>query len=99
MYGLHEEVFEKIMKGEHVIRHRQEVWNGIWPDMMIETTFMRYGKGNKRSGGLIGVTIKPETAKKVTLGVHALTAVRKDFDDLRGASDNNTNKKHKEEMS
>ena len=41
--------------------------------MMIGTTFMRYEMGNKRSGGLIGVTIKPETAKKVTLNVHALT--------------------------
>ena len=58
------------------------MWYGIWSNMMIETTFMRYGKGNKRSGGLISVTIKPETAKKVTLST----------------SDNNTNRKHKEEM-
>ena len=59
MYGLHEEVLEKFMK-----RRREGVWYGIWSDMMIETTFMRYGEGNKRSGGLIGVTIKPETAKR-----------------------------------
>ena len=51
------------MKGEHVMRHRGGVWYGIWSDMMVETTFMRYGKGNKRS---------------------------------LSASDNNTNKKHKE---
>ena len=44
------------------------------------------------------VTIKPETAKQVTLSVHALAGVRKDLDDMRGASDNNINKKHKEEM-
>ena len=34
----------------------------------------------------------------MTLSVHALAGVRKDLDDMRGASDNNTNKKHKEEM-
>ncbi len=38
------EILEKFMKGEHVTRHTPGIWNGMWTDMMIETTFMRYGK-------------------------------------------------------
>jgi len=36
------------------------VWNAIWRDMFIETTFMRYGHGKR---GIIGLTLKPETLK------------------------------------
>ncbi len=36
-------VLERFMVGEHVMSHIQGVWNGIWSDMFIETTFMRYG--------------------------------------------------------
>ncbi len=45
MQKLHGEVLERFLKGEHVQRHRQGLWNGIWMDMFIETTFMRYGHG------------------------------------------------------
>ena len=54
------EVLEKFMKGEHVIRHQEGYWNGIWSDMFIETTFMRYGKG---PGGIVGVTLQPKVVK------------------------------------
>ena len=45
MEKLPEDVLKCFMKGEHVMRHREGLWNGIWSDMFIETTFMRYGKG------------------------------------------------------
>jgi hypothetical protein len=54
------EILERFMKGEHVTRHTPGVWNGMWTDMMIETTFMRYGKG---PNGIIGITLKPNTLK------------------------------------
>ena len=54
------------MKGEHV-HHVQGVWNGIWSDMFIETTFMRYDHSH---GGIIGITLLPETLKTWTLGLH-----------------------------
>ena len=38
MEALPEEVLVRFMKGEHVMRH-----HGLWSDMFIETTFMRYG--------------------------------------------------------
>ena len=46
------------MKGFHVMRHVKGLWNGIWSDMFIETTFIRYGHGKP---GIIGITLKPQT--------------------------------------
>ena len=31
-------VLEQFIKGEHVVRHQDEQWNGIWTDKMIEDT-------------------------------------------------------------
>ena len=57
------------MKGSHVMRHTQGLWNGIWSDMFIETTFMRYGHGK---AGVIGITLKPETLKTWALSLHII---------------------------
>ena len=48
-------------KGKHVMRHMNGLWNGIWSDMFIESTFMRYRHGR---AGIVGITLKPETPKK-----------------------------------
>ena len=61
MEKLPQEVLLKFMKGEHVMRHQQGNWNGMWSGMYIETTFMCYGKG---PGGIVGVTLKPRVVKK-----------------------------------
>ena len=37
------DILHKFMKGEHVMRHQKGLWNGIWSDIMIETTYMKYG--------------------------------------------------------
>ena len=31
------------LKGQHVTCHIRDVWNGVWNDQFIESTFMRYG--------------------------------------------------------
>jgi hypothetical protein len=54
MEGLPDEVLASFLKGEHVMRHESGLWNGMWSDMFIETTFMRYGPG---PGGLLGITL------------------------------------------
>ena len=56
MERLPPDILKHFLKGEHVMRHQDGIWNGIWVDMLIETTFMRYRKG---PGGLIGVTLNP----------------------------------------
>jgi len=55
------------MKGEHITRHIRGIWNGIWSDQFIESTFMRYGHS---SGGIIGITLKEETLKVWALSPH-----------------------------
>jgi len=42
MEALPDDVQQHFLKGEHVMRHNSGIWNGIWSDMYIETTFMRY---------------------------------------------------------
>ena len=44
MEAMPEIVRKQFLKGEHVIRLASGVWNAIWSDMYIETTFMRHGK-------------------------------------------------------
>ena len=76
MYRLDGNALQRFMKGEHVMRHKSGFWNGMWSDMFIEMTWMKYGKGNRSSVGLVGVSVKPETAKKITLSKHTFTQVK-----------------------
>ncbi|CAM1304978.1 Uncharacterised protein at_DN2344 [Pycnogonum litorale] len=64
------------MKGEHVMHHIPGVWNGIWSDMFIETTFMRYGHSH---GGIIGITLRPDTLKTWALGLHIRSKLVEDI--------------------
>ena len=47
---------------------------------MIETTFMRYGHA---PGGIVGITLKPETLKVWALSLHACSTLESDLDDMR----------------
>ena len=58
---------EQFLKREHVMHHVQRLWSGIWSDVLIETTFMRYRYGKR---GIIGVPLKPETLKERSLSLH-----------------------------
>ena len=79
MKRLPQEVLSHFMKGEHVMHHSAGLWNGIWSDMMIETTFMRYGHA---PGGIVGITLKPETPKVWALSLHACSRLDSDLDDM-----------------
>ena len=61
-------------------RHNAGVWNEIWSNMFIETNFMCYGKG---PGGLVGVTFKPSTVKRLAPSLHTTSRVESDIDDMR----------------
>ena len=43
MAKLPETVLKAFLDGEHVMRHQPELWNTIWSDQYIESTFMKYG--------------------------------------------------------
>ena len=75
MKRLPEEVRLKFMNGAHVMRHQMGLFNGIWSDMFIETTFMRYGHG---PSGIIGITLQPSTLKKWAYSMHTCSQVIQD---------------------
>jgi hypothetical protein len=57
-------------------QHMQCVWNGIWSDMFIEITLMRYDHSH---GAIIGITLRPETLKTWALGLHTRSKLVEDI--------------------
>lgn len=95
MERLPEEVLAKFRDGEHVMRHKAGLWNAMWSDMYIETTFMRYGHG---PGGLVGITLSPSTFKRWALSLHTCSRLLKDVADMRDVSSESIHiSTHKEE--
>ena len=94
MQNLPAEVQAEFLLGNHVMRHNAGIWNGIWSDMYIETTFMRYGHG---PGGIIGNTLEPGTLTRWALNLHICSRLIKDVTSL--TDDPNSDViTHKEEM-
>ena len=88
-------VLPYFLKGKHVMRHINGLWNGIWSDMFIEPTFMRYGHGR---AGIVGITLKPETLKTWALSQRVCLQLMENLAELRGESDENkAQMSHKEE--
>ncbi len=54
-------------KGQHVCRHRDGVWNGVFSDQFGEQTYIRYGKSK---GGLVGMTLSPDQVSGWILSSH-----------------------------
>ena len=80
MEAMPENIRQHFLNGQHTMHHNPGIFNGISSDMAIETTFMRYGHGQ---GGIIGITLKPETLKTWAYSlntcnkvVHSLTTMR-----------------------
>ena len=88
-------VLSHFLKGEHVTRHVQGIWNGIWSDQFIESTFMRYGHG---SGGIIGITLKEETLKVWALSRHLCCKIESELEEMEeGETSHISHLCHKEE--
>ena len=64
------EVLTQIMNGEHVMRHQKGLWNAIWSDMLIETSYMEVGKGPL---GVIGFITSSITISVWAKSMHAQT--------------------------
>ena len=88
-----DEICRQFLQGEHVTRHIAGAWNGMWTDMMIETTFMRYGKGPR---GLIGITLIPNAMKTWALSLHICCRIQKDIREMT-QHEMSTRNGHKEE--
>ena len=93
MEHLPDEVMKQFMQGQHVMRHKPGIWNAIWSDMYIESTFMRYGHG---PGGIIGITLKPSTLTRWALSLHIVSRLVQDVTEMSNETQENV-LSHKEE--
>lgn len=82
MTNFPEEVREPFMKDEHTVamHHNAGLFNCIWSDMEIETTFMRYCHDKN---GIIGITLQPETLKTWAYSIHACNKMVRNLDVMR----------------
>ena len=88
-------VLKDFLQGQHVMRHQPGLWNAIWSDMYIESTFMRYGHS---PGGIIGITLKPSTLKRWALSLHLCSQIVKDVSEMKDESRKVSVTVHKKEM-
>ena len=77
MEALPAEVHSEFMKGNHVMRHIPGLWNGIWSDMFIESTFMRYGMQ------MVGLTLQPSAVSRWALSRHVCSHLRADLASMK----------------
>lgn len=90
------EVKQKFLKGEHIVCHKNGLWNSLWTDMMIETTLMKTGKS---PGGLKGVTLKPEVVKKWAFSLNTFGLIDRDIEEFFERNGNTVPARtHKEEQ-
>ena len=94
MEHLPDELLQEFLKGKHVMRHNRGIWNAIWSDMFIESTFMRYGH---QAGGLTGLTLKPSDVTRWALSLHTRSQLRGDPLAMKDKQNNKTTTTHKEE--
>ena len=78
MEKLPQHVLDHFLKGEHVMHHLRGLWNGIWSDQYTESTFMRFAH---TSGGIIGITLKPEalTIRLIVLSIFYFLEAHQDL--------------------
>ena len=86
-------VEEEFIKGHHVMRHQSGIWNGLWSDLFIESTFMRYGHS---PGGLVGITLQPSTVRRWALSLHLCAQLRRDVMSLSDPGKQTVVTSHKE---
>lgn len=94
MQAMPVEVRKHFMDGQHTMHHTTGLFNGIWSDMAIETTFMRYGKGRN---GIIGLTLNPGSLKTWAYSLHICNGIVNDLNEMRDETPA-THTSHKEEM-
>ena len=73
---------KKFQKGLHVARLSDGYFNGLWSDMLIETTLIRFGSSPQAQGGLVGITLQPNSVIRWAYSFHKLSMMIKDFKEL-----------------
>ena len=63
--------------------HQKGLWNGMWTDMYIETTLMKYCHG---PGGIVGITLNEHALCRWALSLHICSRLTKGIADLKEAT-------------
>ena len=71
---------EVFLGGEHVVRQIDGIWNAIWTDMLIETQYIRYGKGRN---GIIGFTTNQGALQVWAKSHNSSTTLLKELNEFR----------------
>ena len=95
METLPAEVYKHFRAHEHTVHHTPGLFNGIWFDVAIETTYMRYGHGRK---GIVGITLKPESLKTWAHSLHTCNRLINGLNEIRDEEGLPPHTYHKEEM-
>ena len=80
--------------GQHTVHIRDGLFNGIWSDMAIETTYMKVGKG---PAGILGVTTNERSVAIWSNSHHLCAEVLTELVDLSSKEKHTESKTHKEE--
>ena len=94
MQHLHPTLLKKFMAGEHVMHHQSGFWNGIWSDLFIETTYMRYGHA---PAGIVGSTLNESTLAIWALSHSTCAQLMNDRQVMKDGEEQNIVTSHKEE--
>ena len=84
MQAMPDDVQEHFIRGQHTMHHTEGIFNGMWSDMAIETTFMRYGHSR---GGIIGITLRPDSVKTWAYSLHTCNGIISDLNVMRDCND------------
>ena len=76
--------FDSFLEGQHVLHLTDGIFNGIWSDMGIETTYMKHGKG---PSGIIGITTNERAVRVWSNGHHLRGAVLNELESLRNTTE------------
>ena len=95
METLPAEVYKHFRAHEHIMHHTPVLFNGIWSDMALETTYMRYDHGCK---GIVGITLKPESLKTWAYSLHTCNRLINGVNEIRDEEGLPPHTYHKEEM-
>ena len=87
-------ILKRFMTGQHVMRHQDGLWNAMWSDLFIETTYMRYGHG---PSGIIGSTLNESTLAIWALSQSACAQMKHDIEAMKSHESNQNVTYHKEE--
>ena len=79
MENLPDSVLNKFMKGQHVVHLQHGIWNGIWSDMAIESTYMKIGKG---PSGIVGITTNDRSVSILATSHHLCSELLTELYDL-----------------